>query len=82
MLLKPSHTFVIESHIHHGRSHDDGVDETQKCHSVRTLICTLLISVAVHTKNDVIIKVRCPCCVRNLDLYGYLAIIGVIWIDW
>ena len=32
------------------------------------------------TVNDVIIKVRCPCCVWDLDLHCYfLAIIGVIW---
>ena len=24
-------------------------------------------------------RVRCPCCVRDLDLRCYLAIIGVIW---
>ena len=35
----------------------------------------------VHTLNDDLIEVQCPCCVRDLDLCCYLALIGVIWND-
>ena len=72
MLLRPSDTFLIEFHVQHGSSHNDGMYKTRKFHAVRTRICTLAV-------NDVIIEVRCLFFVWDLDLYCCLAIIGAIW---
>ena len=72
MLLRPSDTFLIEFHVQHGSSHNDGMYKTWKFHAVWTRICTLAV-------DDVLIKVRCPYCVRDSYLYCCLAITGVIW---
>ena len=41
MLFRPSDTFLIEFHVQHGRSHNDGMNKTQKFNALRARICTL-----------------------------------------
>ena len=41
MLFRPSDTFLIEFHVQHGSSHNEGMYKTWKFHAVQTRICIL-----------------------------------------